>query len=350
MTVRGKSILLLLSFLFLACSSGQDKNKIQRLFSLDGKTMGTTYAVKYSFDYAVIHQDSIEDLLKRYNMAVSTYLEESLISKVNSLTDSLVFPRSELTQIFEDNYILSRSVNEDTKGLYDPTVMPLVNYYGFGYQGKEAPPEIDTARIDSIRKFIGFDKIHMYTTDSTFVVKKRFRESQIDFSSVAKGDGVDKVGEYLESKGVHNYLVEIGGECRGRGVKPSGGAWTLGLSAPEEGASPSEFIYYVALKDMSMATSGNYRNYRKNKSGKFGHTINPVTGLPEMNAIVSATVLSPDCAVADAWATAVMLMGKEKTDSLMKHFPYEVLYIYSDDDGNLNTVYSHGFEEYLVNN
>lgn len=350
MNIQRKYILLFTCLLYFACGNVSNRDKVSRLYSFGGKTMGTTYSIKYFFDTAAIHPDSIAFLLENYNLAVSTYIEESVISKVNGLMDSIVFSKDQLTQIFEDNYRLSRRIYEETKGKYDPTVMPLVNYYGFGYHGKNAPSEIDTARIDSIRKFIGLDKIYIYTTDSTFVVKKKFQQTQIDFSSVAKGDGVDKVGEYLERKGIHNYLVEIGGECRARGTKPDGGIWVLGLSVPEEGSDPSDFLHYVELKDRSMATSGNYRNFRENRSGKFGHTINPISGFPEMNSILSATVLSPDCASADAWATAIMLMGREKTDSLLKNFPYELLYIYSDDSGNLNTVYSDGFEKYLVKN
>ena len=310
--------------------------------------MGTTYSIKYIHQAEIIHPYTVDLLLQKYNLAVSTYIKESLISQVNRERDSLVLPLDEKSRIFSDNFLLTQRVFEASGQYYDPTVMPLVNYYGFGYQGKEAPTVIDTGKVDSIRQFVGMEKITIYSTDSTIVIKKQNPQTQIDFSSVAKGHGVDEVGRYLETMGITDYLVEIGGECRARGRKTDGKVWTLGISVPEEGGDASEFIHYVTLDNLSIATSGNYRNFRENKSGKFGHTINPKSGLPELNSIVSATILSPDCADADAWATAVMAMGPEKTNSLMEDFEFEIMYIFIDEAGEFNTVYSEGFEKYLI--
>ncbi len=344
-------LLLLIIVGVLGCREGGEKiNDSFTLFNFSGQTMGTTYSVKYVYTEEILNPDSIDSLLKNYNQAVSTYIKESVISKVNNAQDSLVLPLDEKSRIFKENFILTKTVFDVSGNYYDPTVMPLVNYFGFGYQGKEAPIIIDTAAVDSIRQFVGMDKISIYSNDSTMVIKKQFPQTQIDFSSVAKGHGVDEVGRYLEKMGISNYLVEIGGECRARGRKADGKIWTLGISVPDEGSDPTEFIHYVSLDNLSIATSGNYRNFRENKSGKFGHTINPISGLPELNSIVSATILSPDCADADAWATAVMAMGPEKTNKLMKDFEFEMMYIYIDEMGEFNAVYSEGFEKFLVKN
>jgi thiamine biosynthesis lipoprotein len=288
---------------------------------LKGNTLGTTFSVKYQnkADYS----QSIDSLFRKINTSLSTYHQNSIISKINK-GDSV------LTDFhFEKVFDKAKRIYKETDGYFDPSVGVLVNAWGFG--PKRIVEKPDTLKINELMKWVGFDKVQL----KNHHVYKETPEIFIDFNAIAKGYSVDVISAFLESKSIKNYMVEVGGEMRVRGINPKGELWNVGIEKPlTDGTRAVESI--LQLKDQSIATSGNYRKFKIDKLGKkYVHTINPKTGFTEQNDLLSASVISAkDCADVDAYATAFMVMGYEKTRSFInKHSELEVVLIYIDKKG-----------------
>lgn len=304
--------------------------------TLAGKTMGTTYNIVYLDEENRDFQTSIDSLLVVFNQSLSTYVPDSELSKFN-LGDTLDFKLPYFLPVLK----ASKTVFEKTGGAFDPTVGPLVNVWGFGPGGAELK---DSTDINLLLKLVGFDKIEFDEKQ----LRKKVPGIYLDFSAIAKGYGVDVVGEFLIAKGIENFLIEIGGELVARGVNEKGELWKVGVNRPEESANASDLISIIALQDRGMATSGNYRNYYVKDSVKISHTINPATGYPVSHNLLSATVLAKDCMTADAYATALMVMGTEKAialDSALKEI--EVFLVYSDATGGFKTYASESLRPFL---
>jgi len=289
--------------------------------------MGTTYSI-ICFDAETnALKSSIDSLLKTFNTSLNTWDEKSEISRFN--TDSSFMFSS---PFFLPVLAKSKEVYNATHGAFDPTVMPLVNHWGFG-PGKDQAA--DSTAIDSLLNFVGFTNIGF---DQDKVWKKN-RLTQLDFSAIAKGYGVDVVSEYLLSLGHENHFVEIGGEVRCMGLNVIKGApWNVGITDPKSQLFEQALMATIRLTDKSMATSGNYYNYKIKNGVRYSHTINPVTGYPIEHPILSATVVADDCMTADAYATAFMVLGHEKAIELLeKTDQIEGFLIYSGPDGSINT-------------
>lgn len=335
-----------LLFLFSACSEIESTEKVE-LKTISGNTMGTTYSVRY-VSGVTISQNTVDSLFRLYNQSVSTYIPDSYISQFNSSVDSVFFPNGVLSEIFEINFLLAKIVHNESDGLFDPTVMPLVNYYGFGFKGHEAPATLDSIIIDSIRRhLVGFEKISLFHRDSGIAVIKKEPGMQLDFSASAKGLGVDFICDYLEDQGISSYLVEIGGECRAKGNKGDGKPWVSGVSVPVIGSASGDYVHAVRLENKAIATSGNYRNFRKTSDKTIGHTIHPITGYPFQSDVLSATILAESCGEADAWATVILLKTKAELDSLKETSAVDFLYIYMEG-GELKSDYTSGFHKFIL--
>ena len=284
------------------------ENKSRTPVRSEGSSMGTTWHVTAFDPLQRNHQQALDSLLLLVNKSISTWDSTSEISR---------FSRSEKGIRFELPYFLpplrtSEAVYQASSGAYDPTVMPLVNAWGFGPEKITSP---DTARIRETMMFIGFHKIRI-TPDSLIKSDSRV---QLDFSAIGQGYGADVLTAWLKSKGVTDMLVELGGEGMAVGInRETGKPWELGLVDPRD---PNRFIGYIHLKDRSFSTSGNYFNYREVNGVRYSHTINPATGFPAERPIMSATVFAADCATADAWATAFMTMGHEKAIEVLAAHP-----------------------------
>ncbi len=338
MRISKHIFLVVIVIYFTSC---KDKTVSLHDYYLQGQTMGTSYNIKYRGEKNL--QKEIDEELLVVNNRLSTYIPTSTISKFNQSEKGIAIDKS----YFWDNVVGASKIYEISKGLYDPTVMPLINYWGFGYKENGISDKVDSFKVDSILSFVGFDKIKLVEIngDSVFVEKK-FKETELDFSSIAKGYGVDKVSELLESNKVQNYMVEIGGELRCRGLSPSNNPWTVGINTPKEGASLEDLILKKKLHDEAMATSGNYRNFYEMNGRTYSHTINPRTGFPERSKLLSATVTSKNCMMADAIATACMVSGLEVSKKIISEFENtEVCLIYLDDDMRMQIYYSEGFKE-----
>ena len=316
----------------------RDSNKVQWV-AISGQTMGTTYSIKYASSDGHDYKAEIDSILGLVNQSLSTYIPTSEISMFNS--DSLLeFDLPYFLPVLES----SKKIFEATSGAFDPTVMPLVNAWGFGPDNSNLP---DSSTVDSLRQFIGFRMIHF---DQKKVWKAR-KEIQLDFSAIAKGYGVDIIGNFLHERGIENYFVEIGGEVVGSGKNDKGTFWKLGIEDPTRGMFDRAPTAVVELENKGMATSGNYRNYYVREGVKYAHTIDPKTGFPVEHSLLSATVFAPDCMTADAYATSFMVMGLEQARKMLSETDdLEAFLIYSNETGGLETYSSPGVDKITMIN
>ncbi|MEB2778857.1 FAD:protein FMN transferase [Algoriphagus sp. C2-6-M1] len=304
--------------------------------TISGKTMGTTYNITYMDQESRDLQSSIDSLLVVFNQSLSTYIPNSELSQFNQ-GDTLEFKLPYLLPVLE----ASKKVFENTNGAFDPTVGPLVNIWGFGPGGPELKDSVD---IKNLLATVGFSKIEFDQKQ----LRKKVAGIYLDFSAIAKGYGSDVVADYLITKGIVNYLVEIGGELVANGVNDKGELWKVGVNRPEVSANASDLISIIALQNRGMATSGNYRNFYVRDSVKISHTINPATGYPVNHSLLSATVLADNCMMADAYATAMMVLGKDEAIKLDERLEeIEVFLIYDDGMGGFKTFASESLKPFL---
>lgn len=296
------------------------------LVTIQGRTMGPiVYNIKYFDQHKRNLKLQIDSILEDFNQSLSTYIPESEISQFNR--DSIFRFES---PYFYESLVETKQLSEATEGAFNPTIMPLVNFWGFGPEKKIKQ---DTSMIDSLKALVDYDLVQF---DENKVWKLN-KAVSLDFSASAKGQGVDVVSKYLKSRGIQNYFVEIGGEVRTGGInllKERG--WVVGIINPKSTEDNISYYATVELNDKAMATSGNYFNYRIIDGQRYSHTISPFTGYPIILPILSATVVAEDCLTADALATAFMVMGHEEAkDFLNNHPEYEALLIYSSDEGEI---------------
>lgn len=317
---------------------------------MEGKTMGTTYHITYLDSAGSNYQKEVDSVLVVVNNSMSTYIPTSLISQFNQMEG---VGRMNVDIHFRKVLDLSLDVYTASGRSFDPTVMPLVNLFGFGFENIGV---VDSARVDSIVNTIGFMhvssamQLDVPEEDAVNKVEKTKANIQLDFSAVAKGYGVDVVGQLLESHGIQNYMVEIGGEVRVRGTNKAGEKWRIGIDKPNESLGEGhQFEAIMQLNNESMATSGNYRKYKEKDGVKYVHTINPKTGWPEINNTLSVSVIAKDCATADAYATAFMVMGVDSAYTIaLNDSMLEAYFIYSSVNGELLTKQTPGLDKKLT--
>lgn len=302
----------------------------------EGTIFGTLYHVKYLYDQDL--KAEIEAALQKVDASLSMFNPQSTISQINKgETDKVDSMLSEVLQ-------LSFTINKATNGAFDPTVAPLVNAWGFGFKNGQFPESI---QVDSLRDLIGLSRIHLQDSRLT----RDNPSSILDFSAIAKGYGVDKAADVLRSHGIQDFMVEIGGEVVTAGVNDKGEPWRIGINKPDDDSTSTNTSLQdiVALSDKAIATSGNYRNYYIHEGRRIAHTINPLTGYPAQQDILSSTVLAPTCAEADAFATAFMVLGLEQARQILKSQPQlEAYFIYSDEQGKYKTWCTEGLDKLIV--
>jgi len=341
-------LFLALSVFSMSCNTDVGQSS-KTYLSLQGKTMGTYYNIIYSEAREQNYQPQIDSLLEALNKQVSTYIPSSLISTFNQAEDSLVLSEIEQKDHFLENLSVASEIYTLSEGAFDPTVMPLVNYWGFGAEERRPVTSVDSALIDSLKMLVGFNKVRLIGGENDrLVLKKTEPGVQLDFSALAKGYGVDAIGRLLESKGVKDYLVEIGGEVGARGVNKQGEKWTIGVNQPSETSQLTDFVAVLSLDNQGMATSGNYRNFYEVNGVKYSHTINPKTGFPERNTLLSATIIAQYCMYADALATACMVMGTDAAFNWIQELQdVEAYLIYGEEDGGMGEKYTEGLRPFL---
>lgn len=290
-----------------------------------GMVFGTTYSITYQADSSL--HTSIKKELQKVDEALSPFNKQSVITAVNENRNMTV------NKMFADVFLMAEKISEDTDGAFDITVAPLVNAWGFGFKSGKHPSRHD---IDSLKTIIGYKKVSL----NDLRVTKTDPRVMLDCSSIAKGYGSDAVAAMLERHGVKNYMVEIGGEIVTKGISQKRMPWKIGVTKPiDDSLSLSQEIQCIInVTDKAMATSGNYRNFYYHGGKKYAHTIDPKTGYPVQHSILSATVIANNCATADAYATAFMVMGMEKAQKLLERHPELMAYIiFADKDGIIQT-------------
>lgn len=315
------------------------KNNKRVFDSFNGFIQGTTYSMVFENQENLNPLDlrsEVEKILHDFDMSLSLYIDSSVVSKVNR--NEPVVPDSFFIEVFNKSKIISQL----TGGAFDVTVGPLVKAWGFG---PDSHKNFSESKRDSLLKLIGMEKVDIRNGE---VVKSDPRMS-LDFNAIAQGYSVDVICRYFDRLGIKNYLVEIGGEVRVKGDK-NGKLWRIGIDRPvDNNMMPgNDLEAVIGLKNRSLATSGNYRKFYVENGIKYSHTIDPKTGYPAKNQMLSASILAADCATADGIATACMVMGKDKTiEFLGLHPEFEGYLIYSDDSGNFKTWASESLKKFI---
>ena len=308
-----KTPFLLLGILLISCAKQPQKIKYE------GITQGSYFSISYYDEEGRTFENEIDSIFKEVDNAVSLWNENSIIRKVNRNEDVVV------NQIFKDNFEWARKASEFSDGAFDATIGPLVSAWGFHYK-KEL--EMTPGMVDSIKQLVDYRKIEI--VDDRVV--KANPNMTLDFNAVAQGYTTDLIGSFLETNGISNYLVDVGGEIYAKGTKPNGDLWTIGIEKPAENFDSERSVQIkIYLKDKGIVTSGNYRKYIEKDGVRYSHSIDPKTGFPVEQNLLSATVIADNASWADCLATICMLVGKEKASKLLEGQGVEAYFIFVED-------------------
>ncbi|MGV8827456.1 MAG: FAD:protein FMN transferase [Breznakibacter sp.] len=323
-----KTLLFFPLLLLLLLSSCNQKEYYRN----EGYIFGTTYHIVYEYDKDV--HDTIRARFNAYDASMSTYNKASLISRVNRNETNV--PDSLLTAVI----MKAQELNALSDGGFDITIAPLANAWGFGFSKADSiTPEL----IDSLLQFTG---MHRMRLENGKIVKDDPR-IMLETSAVAEGFGVDYVGLLLESLGIDNYMVEVGGEVRMKGKNPKGNKWNIGIDKPidDPTAQNREIQEILSVTDCAVSTSGNYRKFFIKDGKKYSHTIDPKSGYPVSHNLLSTTVVAHDCISSDGLGTTFMVLGFEKGMALAESLPnVEAYFIFADTTGQVKTAMTSGFE------
>lgn len=300
-----------------------------------GLVFGTFYEITYQSKENL--KDEIDKTLKQVDFSLSPFNKESVITHINNNTN--LTPDS----LFTDVYLLAETISKETHGAFDITVAPLVNAWGFGF---DSSTKVDSATIDSLRQFVGYEKVSLQNGK----IVKQDKRIKLDCSSIAKGYGVDCVARLFDKKGIENYMINIGGELVMKGKNSKMETWRIGINKPvEDSLSQNQELQTVlAVTNVGLATSGNYRNFYYKDGKKFAHTIDPRIGYPVQHNILSATVIAKDCATADAYATSFMVLGLDSAKAICDRHPeLDAYFIYATEDGKNEIYFTKGMNYYI---
>ena len=322
-----------------------------------GNTQGTTYAIMCNDDIDLSYEE-ITDTLHQFDLALSAYIPNSSLSRLNDLSAGKFVYRDSFNY-FNRCLEHSRYVYELTNGAFDPSVYPLVDGWGFMKDITNFP---DSLTIDSLRALVGYRDGHHFTfypskSDSTLensMIIKNTPNSKLDFNAIAQGLSVDVICELLDAKNANNYFVEIGGEIRVKGVNAQGKLWSIGIDKPLENSSANnrELQEIIVLDNKAVATSGSYRKFYEKNGVKYSHTLDPKTGFPVTHSLLSSTVVASNCALADGLATGFMVMGPEESILFLKKRKLkdvEAYFIFYNSKGRIETYQTKGFSKLIIN-
>lgn len=300
-------ILTFLVLIILSCSQ-HSKNEY---FFISGFTQGTTYHITYQFKEHKTLKPEIDSILNQIDLSLSIYNPSSVISRINKNDTSVV-----CDEYFKNVFNKSIEIAEKTNGAFDITIAPVVNAWGFGSENKK---DIDSALIDSLLQFVGYQRVKLNNNKIT----KPHPNIKLDANAIAQGYSADVIAGFLEKRQISNYLVEIGGEVKAKGKNKNNEYWRIGIDKPVEKSTEQnrELQTIIQLNNKSLATSGNYRKFFEENGVKYSHTINPKTGYPVKHNLLSVTVITDDCITADAYATAFMVLGLDESMRIVKNNP-----------------------------
>lgn len=316
---------------FFACSPAKEK------IHLLGEAQGTYYSIIYFDDFNRNFKVQVDSILDAFDQSVSVYKPQSIVSKVNRNEEVL------LDDWFLNNFEEAIRIAELTDGAMDITIGPLANAWGFGTFDK--PEKIDPVLIDSLKQLVDYRAV---SVQNGRLVKQDPR-MQLNFNAIAQGNSVDVLGDYFISLGISDFLIDVGGELLANGEKLNGEKWIVGVEKPaESSAAERELQETFALKNKALATSGNYRKYYEIDGVRYAHSLDPKTGYPVQHSLLSVSVLAKTCTEADAFATAFMVMGREKALAfIVQHPEIQAYFIYFNKDNGIETQMSDGFMDAL---
>jgi thiamine biosynthesis lipoprotein len=330
-----KLLLLAICCAFLVSCSNPSK---KQYMYYEGPIQGTSFHITYEWDLDLAKE--IDSLLLNFNKSLSNYDPQSVISRINynesNETDALV----------EEMFQTSARVFKETDGAFDITVAPIVNAWGFGWMRNDANLLPNSNQIDSLLEFVGMDKIKI---ENSKIIKEN-PNTMFVTNAIAQGLSVDYVSDYFFKLGIANFLVEIGGEIYCFGVNNSGEPWRIGIDKPIEGSSyeDRENQIIINLSGKAIATSGNYRKFIENNGEKLGHSIDPRTGYPEENNLLSVSVISNNCMDSDAFATGFMVCGLDKSIEIAERIEnLDAYFIYIDNDNITKSKWTSGFDKQI---
>lgn len=335
--MRQRIIIFILALLTLAaCHQPNTPVKIQ------GQAQGTYYSIIY---YDAQHRDlqpQIDSLLHDFDLTASLWEENSVIRRINGGQDSAINP------MFADLLARSLQINDYTQGAFNCKIGALVNLYGFGFKNRE---DVSDSQIDSLVSIIANDKCEIIEGNPMHLGGKS-QGVEFDFNAIAQGYSVDLLAAMFDSLGIHDYLIDVGGEVIAKGAKPNGDNWVVGIERPAENKySDQEVEAAIYLKDKSVVTSGNYRKYYEKDGVRYSHTIDPATGRPVEHSLLSVSVISKESWYADAMATAFMVMGLEKSLQFIDQHPdnddIQAVYFIYDEGGSYKTLATPKFQELI---
>ena len=338
---------LILCCIIISCNGASNRpanidynNKSEYKFH-EGPIQGTYFHITYEWNEDL--SNKIDSLLDTFNSYLSNFDSNSIISKINNNSDY------EINDLVKKMIETSTEIYNNTNGAFDITVSPLVNIWNFGWE-KNATDENKIPKketIDSLLQYVGMNKIKI---DGTKVIKSN-KNITIISSAIAKGLSADYISDYFLNLGLKNYLIEIGGEIFCKGVNSRGGPWVIGIDKPVEdhGYNDRENQLIIKITNIGLATSGNYRKFFKKDGKRYGHTIDPRTGYPAENSMLSATVISNNAMTSDGYATAFMVMGIEDALKLAEKLEnVEAYFIYMDENNNEKTIHTSGFDKFIL--
>ena len=334
-----KYLVFILTMVMVACQPSVN----EKVYLIEGEAQGSTYHIKYIAERDENLKPAIDSILEVIDRSMSTYRSDSAISKINQ-GDTTVVVDEHFRKVFE----ASQQIWQESEGLFDPTVGVLVNAWGFGKQ-KISEADLPTdKKIDSLRKYVGFDKVAITEKN---LIKKRYTEILFDFNAIAQGYTSDVVANYLSVRGIKNYIVEIAGEMYLKGKNTvEDKSWTIGVENPLKPLDDRNLVATIQFTNQGLATSGNYRKVWTDSNGrKYVHSINPLTGRATQSDVLSATVVAPSTMLADGYATMFMVMGLAKSKAFLeKHPDLAVLLVYSDDKHQEATYKTKSFEKLII--
>ena len=334
-----KYLVFILTMVMVACQPSVN----EKVYLIEGEAQGSTYHIKYIAERDENLKPAIDSILELIDLSMSTYRPDSAISKINQ-GDTTVVVDEHFRKVFE----ASQQIWQESEGLFDPTVGILVNAWGFGKQ-KISEADLPTdKKIDSLRKYVGFDKVALTEKN---LIKKRYTEILFDFNAIAQGYTSDVVANYLSARGIKNYIVEIAGEMYLKGKNTvEDKSWTIGVENPLKPLDDRDLVATIQFTNQGLATSGNYRKVWTDSNGrKYVHSINPLTGRATQSDVLSATVVAPSTMLADGYATMFMVMGLAKSKAFLeKHPDLAVLLVYSDDKHQEATYKTKSFEKLII--
>ena len=325
--MRKCGLMLVVLSLLASCANQTPKTVLQ------GLAQGSSYAITYFDEQDRNFQHEVESIFHAVDLSVNLWVDSSIICKVNR-NENVV-----LDNIFIDNFNIAQEAAQMSDGCFDPTISPLVSAWGFSAKnGDSITPQL----VDSLRQLVDYHKVHI--ENGTLI--KDNPAMKLDFNAIAQGYTADLIGSFLESKGINNYLVEVGGEIMARGGKPDGSSWVVGIEKPAANWDSDRVVQQrVEIRDKGIVTSGSYRKYVERDGKRYSHCIDPMTGYPVEHNLLSATVIADNSVWADALASICMVMGMERSLEIIKRLDgVEAYYIFVNDKGELETLATEGFK------